>query len=95
MTASGQIAKMFSWQKFSLNMVYKLNYVPQRVGTNSGLDYWNGTLDWTTGMEHWTDYWNELFEFLQVFLPFVCACLIVTQHTSYAWIVYILLHAWQ
>ena len=20
------------------------------VGTNSGMDYWNGTLDWTTGM---------------------------------------------
>ena len=21
-----------------------------RVGTNSGMDYWNGTLDWTTGL---------------------------------------------
>ena len=21
-----------------------------RVSTNSGMDYWNGTLDWTTGM---------------------------------------------
>ena len=20
------------------------------VGTNSGMDYWNGTLDWTTGL---------------------------------------------
>ena len=30
-----------------------------RVGTNSGMDYWNGTLDWTTGL----DYWTELFFF--------------------------------
>ena len=21
-----------------------------RVGTNYGIDYWNGTLDWTTGL---------------------------------------------
>ena len=23
-----------------------------RVGTNSGIDYWNGTLNWTTGTNH-------------------------------------------
>ena len=34
------------------------------VGTNSGMDYWNGTLDWTTGL----DYWTELFSFLGKFL---------------------------
>ena len=22
------------------------------VGTNSGMDYWNGTLDWTTGLSY-------------------------------------------
>ena len=42
---------------------------------------WTGLLEWNTGL----DYWNELF---CVFLPFLCACLIVTQHTSYAWVVY-------
>ena len=23
-----------------------------QVSTNSGMDYWNGTLDWTTGMRY-------------------------------------------
>ena len=30
------------------------------VGTNSGMDYWNGTLDWTTGLSY--------FPFLDKFL---------------------------
>ena len=31
-----------------------------RVGTNSGMDYWNGILDWTTGLSY--------FPFLDMFL---------------------------
>ena len=26
------------------------SYIASWVGTNSGMDYWNGTLDWTTGL---------------------------------------------
>ena len=35
-----------------------------RVGTNSGMDYWNGTLDWTTGLS----YFPFLDKFLNSFL---------------------------
>ena len=35
-----------------------------RVGTNSGMDYWNGPLDWTTGLS----YFPFLGMFLHVFL---------------------------
>ena len=27
--------------------------LPIRVGINSGMDYWNGTLDWTTGLSYY------------------------------------------
>ena len=35
-----------------------------RVGTNSGMDYWNGKLDWTTGLT----YFPFLDKFLNLFL---------------------------
>ena len=35
-----------------------------RVGANSGIDYWNGTLDWTTGLS----YFPFLDKFLNLFL---------------------------
>ena len=28
------------------------------VGTNSGMDYWNGTLDWTTGLNYFP-FWDK------------------------------------
>ena len=31
-----------------------------RVGTNSGMDYWNGTLDWTTGLSY-VPFLNKFF----------------------------------
>ena len=34
------------------------------VGTNSGMDYWNGTLDWTTGLS----YFPFLDRFMCLFL---------------------------
>ena len=34
------------------------------VGTNSGMDYWNGTLDWTTGLT----YFSFLDRFMCLFL---------------------------
>ena len=30
---------------------------------NTGMEYWNGILEWTTGMDHWNtgmEYWNGL-----------------------------------
>ena len=42
------------------------------VGTNSGMDYWNGTLDWTTGL----DYWTELFFFFGQVSEFIFGSLI-------------------
>ena len=36
----------------------------RRVGTNSGMDYWNGTLDWTTGLS----YFPFLDKFMCLFL---------------------------
>ena len=35
-----------------------------RVGTNSGMDYWNRILDWTTGLS----YFPFLVKFLHLFL---------------------------
>ena len=37
-----------------------------RVGTNSGMDYWNGTLDWTTRLS----YFPFRDKFLCLFLHF-------------------------
>ena len=37
-----------------------LVFITCGVGTNSGMDYWNGTLDWTTGLSY--------FPFLDKFL---------------------------
>ena len=34
-----------------------------RVGTNSGMDYWNGTVDWTIGLSY--------FHFLDKFLNLI------------------------
>ena len=34
------------------------------VGTNSGMDYWNGTLNWTTGL----NYFSFLDRFMCIFL---------------------------
>ena len=43
--------------------------ISQWVGTNSGLDYWNGTLDWTTGL----NYFAFLNKFLHLFLEaYIC-----------------------
>ena len=36
------------------------------VGTNSGMDYWNGTLDWTTGLS----YFSFFDRFMCIFLHF-------------------------
>ena len=33
------------------------------VGINSGMDYWNGTLDWTTGLNYFP-FWDK---FLYIF----------------------------
>ena len=51
------------------------------VSTNSGMDYWNGTLDWTTGM--------SFLNFLKVFIIIMC---LFDCHSTYK--LYIL-HAWQ
>ena len=40
------------------------SYSCDRVGTNSGMEYWNGTLDWTTGLS----YFPFLDKFLHLFL---------------------------
>ena len=37
---------------------------PDGVGTNSGIDYWNGTLDWTIGLS----YFPFLDKLLHLFL---------------------------
>ena len=45
--------------------IRKYSYVAG-VGTNSGMDYWNGTLDWTTGLS----YFSFLDRFMCIFLHF-------------------------
>ena len=35
-----------------LEVIHKLYLQKIGVGTNIGMDYWNGTLDWTTGLSY-------------------------------------------
>ena len=40
-------------------MIDNKNVITERVGTNSGMDYWNGALDWTTELSYipfWTTF---------------------------------------
>ena len=54
--------------------MFSLDIFEQAVGlsvlwksTNTGLDYWTGTLDWNTGMDYWigalewTTAWTDIF----------------------------------
>ena len=52
-------------------------------GTNSGLDFWNGTLDWTTGMTFLTVL-SILVHFTKVY--YICLFIASPIYFTYTWI---------
>ena len=46
-----------------------MSYI-KRVGTNSGMDYWNGTLDWTTGLSY-NPFLGQVTVFIATFLTYL------------------------
>ena len=57
-TISTVLCCVHTWNVLEVNFDVNVILLGQ-VSTNSGMNYWNGTLDWTTGL----DYWTESFSF--------------------------------